>query len=759
MSGHKKLILGIASAMLCVSIVISAAASGQKKESTFSYDETETGIYEISSNRHTKYTDVVNAICTLTTDGFEEKMSGDILSLWYNSEQQSIRIVDKRSGYVWGCVDPDDNTGLNKKWISRANSLCYVSYFDKKNSLVNIGLSDGAFNTSFKWKNDVSSCRVNARRLGISFEFSIEIDGERLIFSINDKSIKESGKNKLASVSFVNFFGSVYEDTVPGYALVPDGSGALIRFKKAKNYNSGYVKNVYGDDPAIHSTDALNNLNGNRTDDYATDEYSLSLPLWGIVHGENQNGFLATIDSGDDFAQISVIPAGAESLSVKYTRAYATFDYRRMYEKRVSNSKTVSVPEEKLNIVNPKLTYTFVTGDNANYSGMARIYRQSLQDSEVLPENNTKHNDGSVLLNIIASEVKKGFLSNNVTRLTTADQAMEMLENLRNLGVLGQNVVFTGWTKGGYNGFDIGSLKFEGKVGKRSEIELLRDSVIQNGGKFSLALDIINANKDQLNINREAALNATTDIIKNTIPNNTLMYPDTYFLRHSLVMKNLKAVQSKLSDFDVLYENLAKYSYSDYTIGHEIKRNDARKQLVELLKKSKNNIMLDYTNLYALKFASGIVNVPVSSSQYSYETDSVPFLQMILRGSVDYYSSYSNQGLYSDQSVLKMIEYGAYPSFMIMYADNFELYNTPLENLFSLNFENWKQRIESIYKRVNGALIPTEGSAIIGHTVVSNGVYRVEYENGCVIWINYTDTDFACSDGSVNANDYLVKEG
>ena len=187
-------------------------------------------------------------------------------------------------------------------------------------------------------------------------------------------------------------------------------------------------------------------------------------------------------------------------------------------------------------------------------------------------------------------------------------------------------------------------------------------------------------------------------------------------------------------------------------------RKEAMENIIDAMGSIKGGIMLDSTNLYALRFASGIVDIPVSCSQYEYETDSIPFVQMVLRGSVDYYAPYSNQGFYTDVSVLKMIEYGAWPSFMIMAADNFELYNTPLENRFSLNYENWKERIIYAFEEVSKALIPTDGSPLVSHEAVAEGVYRAEYGNGCVIWINYMNSDFSGPDGVVAANNYLVKE-
>ncbi len=758
MSKFRNLFVGLTAAAVSGCILLSAAEVAVPDSAAVGFGSGNIYEYEVRSNRHTQYVDATGAVAFFTTDGYEEKLSNDILSLYYSSEEESIRVLDKRTGYIWGCADEENNSDLNNKWEARANSVCYISYFDRKDSLVGEGLSESNFASDYEWGSDSAKCSVTSRRLGISFDFTITLDEDSLIFKVDDSSIKETGASKLAEISFINFFGSVYEDTVPGYLVIPDGSGALIRFRKTGTYSVGYERDIYGNDPAIDPEVALNNLNGNRTDDFATDEHTLTFPMWGVVHGEGQNAFMVTVDSGAEYASISAIPAGAGTATVKYTRAYATFIYRRLYDKRVSNSKTVSVPQETINDVDAEITYKFLENSDADYSGIARCYREKLIEENLLPENDTAHDNGSIFLNIMGSEVKEGLLSNSVVKLTDTDEAEEILKDLSDSGVTSYNVAFSGWTDGGYSGFRYNDFSFEKKIGGKSGISSLRDYVTGSGGKFSLTLRPVYVNEDQVNINRQVALNATTDIIKQTVPNDTLMYPDEYLIRHSLLLECFDLFNEELSDYNAFFEDLAEVCYSDYTVGAEVTRKEAMENIIDAMGSIKGGIMLDSTNLYALRFASGIVDIPVSCSQYEYETDSIPFVQMVLRGSVDYYAPYSNQGFYTDVSVLKMIEYGAWPSFMIMAADNFELYNTPLENRFSLNYENWKERIIYAFEEVSKALIPTDGSPLVSHEAVAEGVYRAEYGNGCVIWINYMNSDFSGPDGVVAANNYLVKE-
>lgn len=668
-------------------------------------------------------------------------------------------MVDLRSGYVWGCIDDKEEYGLNKKWTKRATSMLYITYFNMEGKEEACALSDGTFRADFDWNDEAFSCRVSAKKLGISFTFTGTLKEDAFTFAMEDSSVEETGKSKLGTISFASFMGSVYEDSIPGYMLVPDGSGALIRFQKAKAYQTGYSRRVYGRDLSIEKDNTAGNLNGNRTDDYATEEYTLALPLWGMVHGEQQNGFLATIDSGELYATVNAIPAGAENQTVKFSRAYADFIYRKQYNKRVSSSKTVAQPQEEMNEVNPALTFTFLTGEEADYSGMAVRYRSRLLEKELLPENElAKDGDISLLLNVAGSEVKEGFLSNGLAELTNAEQAEQILNTLQEHEITGVSMLLSGWNKGGYHGASYGSTKFEKRVGTKKEIKSLQDKLQSQGGSLALVVNLVTANKDQISVNRDTALNATLDSVVKTIPNKGLMYQDTYFVRHDKKMKLLKQNLEELEGFSLLLEDMASYLHADYTINAEATRQQVKEEIVKTAETAKQELYFDGTNLYLLKYANQLIDVPVSGSQYVYETDSVPFLQMVIRGTVDYYAPYSNLGFYSNASILKMIEYGAYPSFMVMDADNFTISDTPLENYFSLSFTDWEEKIYDVYGKVNEALSNVKGAAMTGHKTVAEGVYCTVYDNDTRIYVNYNNEDYVTEEGvTVSAGSYAVE--
>ena len=195
--------------------------------------------------------------------------------------------------------------------------------------------------------------------------------------------------------------------------------------------------------------------------------------------------------------------------------------------------------------------------------------------------------------------------------------------------------------------------------------------------------------------------------------------------------------------------------YSDHTEKKQYTRSESKEEIIKAVSKMDKNALYN-PNLYLWKYTDAYFDIPSSNSQYLFETDTVPFLQMVLKGSVDYYSAFCNQGFYSQTSILKMIEYGIYPSFIVMAEENDELGDTPLADYFSLNFEDWKDTINNVYHSINNALNAVCGQSIVDHTVLSEGVVRVTYSYGDAIYVNYNSKDVEVDGVTIKAMNYVV---
>jgi len=138
----------------------------------------------------------------------------------------------------------------------------------------------------------------------------------------------------------------------------------------------------------------------------------------------------------------------------------------------------------------------------------------------------------------------------------------------------------------------------------------------------------------------------------------------------------------------------------------------------------------------------------ITGSQDLYETDSVPFLQLVLSGNMTMVAPYANHGFYSKIDLLKSIEYNVYPSYLLTEADNINLAKTTLADESSTRFTNWKATIEASYHFVNDVLQQVEGQRMLKHMRLNGCVFQVVYEKGTV-YVNYGATDFALDNGTV----------
>jgi hypothetical protein len=146
----------------------------------------------------------------------------------------------------------------------------------------------------------------------------------------------------------------------------------------------------------------------------------------------------------------------------------------------------------------------------------------------------------------------------------------------------------------------------------------------------------------------------------------------------------------------------------------------------------------------------------MNNSQYLYETDTVPFLQILLSGYIEYFVPFMNDGFFSKLDVLKAIDFGAYPNFILTEIDNYYLAKTPLLYYPSTKFEDWKNSIVDIYKEINKALKHVRGFSISDRDVIAPGIVLVSYENGVSFLINYTENKYEYGNFTVLPESWIL---
>ena len=152
-----------------------------------------------------------------------------------------------------------DNVGddkINAAWSNFMNSGVAVEYFEKDTSAVNrIDLMGAKEKTvSVIPQEDGFIADITIIDVGIGFQMVVKVKGNEVDITITNESIIEGDKVKIASIYLYPFLGATKKDEIAGYIFVPDGSGALIRFKDNNNkFKLPYEGKIYGNNEAIEA--------------------------------------------------------------------------------------------------------------------------------------------------------------------------------------------------------------------------------------------------------------------------------------------------------------------------------------------------------------------------------------------------------------------------------------------------------------------------------------------------------------------------
>ena len=188
---------------------------------------------------------------------------------------------------------------------------------------------------------------------------------------------------------------------------------------------------------------------------------------------------------------------------------------------------------------------------------------------------------------------------------------------------------------------------------------------------------------------------------------------------------------------------------------NSLTRTDAMEVITSLL--SSKKVLMYTPNSYLFGSTSKYLNMPLYSSRYRFVTDSVPFLELVLKGYIDYYSPYLNFSSNIDLDILKCIEFGVSPAFLVTTKESYNLSNTLSSNYYATYFDAVKSVIAKDYNYINQALREVIGAKITDREILEEGISVVTYSNGKKIIVNYTNDSYTFEGVEVKPLSYKVK--
>lgn len=632
----------------------------------------------------------------------------DDINYYFNENNLGLTI--ENDNYNWSSVLETEDRRLNKIWSNFFRNAITIEYVTDSLQIKKMSINSENSTISYKtYDNKIDINVINELGFEINIIYELEKDG----FVISIPTIKENSINRIVNLYVLPFFeGTKNEDE--GYMFVPDGTGTLIYLKKKEYVKQPFKKKVYGEDIGI--INQSNNM-------FSTLSPNIIMPVYGMV--KKDKGFFSIIENGAEYAEINAYIPGIIS---NYFWITSKFEYRKIYKKILDlKGNGVLAISENINPANIKIRYYLLQKEDANYSSMAKIYRDYLIKKGFIERKEVQDNI-PIKIEFLIADNEKNLIGKKEIIMTKNINGI-----LDDLNIDNRIVVLKGFNKGGYYGSSPKHLPF---------IKGIKD-IIKDDNIY-LFVDYLKAFKESSGYRKsDIALNISRKIIENN---------NNYFLKPDSAIGLYKKEKNSFDKANLVFNSIGTYTYSYYNNKKMYSRTDFINEITKIFDKKSS---FNFPAFYIWEFAENIFNVPLENSNYLIEDVAVPFLSIVVKNYINLFSESLNNFSDLDFVLLKLIEYNLYPSFYLTEESLIKLVDSRNKEYISSKYENWKDKIVKIYNMLNDVMKELEGFEVLNHNIIDEGVIELIYSNGVKIYINYTNKEYKYNNLEIPSMSYL----
>lgn len=676
----------------------------------------------------------------------------DLFQLYVDSTTLAFKVLDKRSGYIWNSnldeVVKEDQ--LNKTWTAFAKSGISLEYLDAKAVNKRISITNSNTTVEVSRTERGIDAAVNFTDVSIKLQVIITLEADGVRVEIPFDSIEQGNPDfKLGTLYVYPFFGATKQDTVPGYMFIPDGMGSLIRFSATTKAKNMFYGRYYGPD--------LGMIVYLPYDEMVNRASEISFPVFGMVHGEKQNAFLAVVEKGASYGELQVHPAG---VITPFNFLYNAFIYNESYFQATNRSGAgVTTLQPETNDFDVAIRYRFLTGDDSDYVGMAQSYQHYLLENGNLNRIADESSDIGIRLEFLGGDKKKVLLWSELVEMTTVAQMQAILDAL---AISNADVIYYGWQPLGATQMPPQTLKLDRKLGTVEQLRLLAEKITADGGNFYIYLDpqaaIMNPS-----VYSQGGYSARYDLAMSITNANLIGYyrgKVNYYFNFNTLERRYTTFSADVSNklqSGLALDGIGFNAYSDFKDQNLMNRETAIEQYQALL--SGDNRLAFYTpNDYMFGHMSAYYDMPLDNNGYIYTTEAVPFLQIVLAGYVPCYGPALNFSSDLQYDLLRQVDFDVFPSFFLTNEVTARILDTNSNWIYTSSYGQWGQVVRNSYEWMNTLLGPVKGQEIIARQVLAEGVSVTTYANGKQVVVNYTDRPYYGAGFLVNARDAVLRE-
>lgn len=690
-------------------------------------------------------------------EGYERVAGNENWTMYLKEDQLSVILEDAGTGaQLLSTLTDDTLQGKNNKaWKGYLKSGLVLSVIRDGNNTYQADLINNEHTLDYAYTDNGFSAAVYYPEYGVGLTVEVTLAGDELLVRIPDASVREELDGVyIATVSPFPLLGHTHLGETEGYMLIPDGNGALIDLDdKEKRFASGFSQLIYGPDAGFRETSVETRLWERY--ETVTDTHTVLAPVFGMAHTADRIAYLAVVEDGAERCSIEAQPNG---VMVEYNRCFARFLLRDVYQQPLnqSNSGSVKTVEQDRNHSGCSVRYCLLSGDSADYSGMAVRYRRYLLENGLVCPAETGYRTRVDLLN---GDRESFLIGTRPVVMTTTAQAAEILRDLREAGAGELLCVLRGWQDGGVNALPVDRYTPDRALGTAAEMSGLIRSGEENGNRILLYADALRMNASTTAFTYDAVKTVNKRTLKETDMGQ--VYDTFYWLlpsRSGDKLLSLTESLRKAGQNGLAVGGITQHLFSWYLKGSYFTRGDCLAAYDSALNGAgrEMELALEAPFQYLWKDTDAFLNMPLSSSDYMYVDREVPFLSMTLSGLIPMYSDYINFEANKTEFFLKMVESGVWPSFILTAEDSSALIYTNSSDLYSTRYETYRQTVLEYDARLRELAVQTAGGRIIRHEFLTDTLTRVTWSNGISVLVNFGETDAVTEDITVPAGDFLV---
>lgn len=710
--------------------------------------------------------------------GFETMFDTPNLTVYFEKDSFSMMVYNKHTNYLWSSRPEfqgisgvrEDNTA-NRNLM---NSGLWVDYVRSQNvskatittsSLYTLAeakyatdgsirdgqldplspylLETGSYSTrkvSTRVTNKSTSSftvNVDLKAIDTSFEVVISIEDDSILVYIPVEKIQEYGEiYRLLSISIFPYLGATREGNFPGYIMIPDGIGALVRTDKA--HNTSFQAGYYGADMGYQTSTIP----------------QLSVPIYGFAHAHNENAYLAEIEQG---AEVTTLYSQFWGINTKYHRIQTKYNLRQIFRYIINKAGDGNdAIGEELTSSNFKIKYHFLSNLDASYVGMAKTYQESLIEKGILDKREKALNDQiPIQLSYIMSDLEKAFLGTSKVHMTTVDDVYKSYQSFKSSGIKNQQVTLFGWSKEGY----LYQSPYKPKISNKGDYKELIENIKNDQNSIYLDNDYVRASEltNRVSYTKDVAKTLSRLKMQRNYRSLNAQVTEVYFLypeeSYGFAKKDLKFYEDMgVSGLHLNTIGSTLYSYYDKDL---YERNDSLTYYHDMLSLY-DGVLLNRPNDYFYQYISGYMDMPITNAQYAYYTDLVPIIPLILKGYISYYTPYLNFNATGQERLLSMVDFGINPSYLLTEEETYKMRYTNASEFFTTTRSDYEAEILETYNYVNDALQHVIGASIVNREVLDTGFVKIMYSNGVKIYVNYNYKSMTLDSTTVGMRSYKV---